>query len=90
MKSILTLLIAALLIITPLSISQAQTDCPIELIACEELLAECPSTTSCQKICDDKCGWVALVKDKTFMSAVIGGIILLIGGVAGIFISTGS
>lgn len=46
----------------------------------QDLLMECEA-----RDCDD-CGWVTLVKDKTFMTAVIGGAVLLIGGVAGLFI----
>ena len=37
--------------------------------------------------CQTERGWVTLVKDKTFMSAAIGSTLLLLGGVAGLFIA---
>lgn len=84
------LIIGLVLLFSVAVIPTASADCVADLGACEELLdevtcAECPPVVDCEKVC----GWVTLVKDRTFMSAVIGGFILLIGGVAGIFI-TGS
>lgn len=71
----------------------AQSDCSSDLEACIELLDECsgndclaiPEYQDCEKVCEDKCGWVALIKDKTFMTTVLGSVVFLIGGIAGIF-----
>ena len=66
----------------------AYADDTTESIAVESRV-ECPVIPECQdceKVCKSKCGWVVLVKDKTFMSAAIGSTLLLIGGIAGIFL----
>lgn len=88
LKRILTiLLIFAFLLYSPMaSISFAQ-DAEIPATTCAEKLAECTGTDcpDCEKICEAKCGWVSLVKDKTFMTAILGGAIFLAGGIVGIF-----
>lgn len=55
-----------------------------------EVAGDCPPPVNCEDECRKRCGWVALVKDDTFRAAVIGGTLLLIGGVASIFITGGS
>lgn len=95
MKSIfIAIVLIALLTLAPLQVI-AQDECTGNLNACMELLDECdgaecpacPIIAPCpEKNCTAECGWVTLVKDKTFMSAIIGGLVLIIGGLAGIFI----
>ena len=86
MKHILIIILALMLSVAVIPIAQA--DCPEDLQACEQLMDEI-ECLDCEKVCEDKCGWVALMKDEKFMAAVISGVILLIGGVAGIFITGG-
>lgn len=91
MRSIfLALVLIASLTLVPLQVI-AQDECTGNLKACTELLdecagAECPPAIDCEKICEERCGWVSLVKDKTFMAAVLGSIVFLVGGIAGIFV----
>lgn len=88
MKHLLIIVFALLLSVAVIPIASAD-DCPADLEACEELLEDKCTKVECEEVCKDKCGWVVLVKDETFRAAVIGGIVLLIGGVAGIFITGG-
>ncbi len=91
-KQLLVLFLCGALMMVPMA-AWAQPvegdDCVGNYNACIELLDECTGADCpvCEvyEACQD-CGWVSLIKDKTFMAAVIGGAVLLIGGIAGIFI----
>jgi hypothetical protein len=65
-------LLAVSLILAPLHISTAQTNCDANLEACEELLTECTGTECPPAInCDDECGWKAIILDKKIQTAII-------------------
>jgi hypothetical protein len=88
-KIILVLMVSLGMVLAPMA--SVMADCVGDLAACEELMAECdgaecPDIQDCEEVCKEKCGWVALVKDKTFIAAVLGGVVFLVGGIAGIFI----
>ena len=98
MKRLLILLTVVMFAAVP-AIAQ-DGDCCGDMEACNELLIEASDDINtligevsvCERElekCDQRCGWLAIAKDRTLQAVLISGAIALVGGIAGIFLIPG-